>query len=273
MNYSDKKDTRLSKKCTVRAFKVNIDTTDILFKQVSNNQNFVVNKVIKINSEQHLTLKEFSTNNGCHYLFFSIFNPKEQVSITPQSPTTNDLLDIENLDNLHAFIMIKGNKIASLMHISTNWSEVKLSKIFEQFGIAIKPSPILRKNVIQKIQNDGFRALHVNISVDESDFIKVPNFIESLIQKEPAVRNKGIHGHLTIDAKGNSDIAHSIESNTALWVGDLDSDFYLETKKGDKLQGDDLKTTKIYFTAPYGSKSIRSKHAQEILTDFVKNEL
>lgn len=273
MNFSDKKDSRLSKKCTVRAFKVNVDTTDILFNQILSSNTFVVNKVIQISSEQHLKLKEFSTNNGCHYFFFSIFNPKEQVSITPPSPTTNDLLDIENLDNLHAFIMVKGNNIASLMHISTNWCEVKLSKIFSNFGIDIKPSPILRKDVIQKIRDDGFRALHINMSVEESDFINPPSFLKSLIQKEPAVKNKGINGHLTIDARGNSDIARSIESNTALWVGDLDSDFYLETKKGDKLQGDDLKTTKIYFTVPYGSKSIPSKYAKEILTHFVKNEL
>ncbi|TNI23579.1 MULTISPECIES: hypothetical protein [Aeromonas] len=273
MNFSDKKDDRLSKKCTVRAFKVNVDTTDILFNQVKKSNKFVVNNTIKISSEQHLKLKEFSTSNKCHYLFFSIFNPKEQVSITPASPKSNDLLDIENLDNLHAFIMIKGNKIASLMHISTNWCEVKLSKIFSNFGIDIKPSPILRKDVIRKIRDDGFRALHVNISVEETDFIKTPGFFESLIQKEPAVKNTGIHGHLTIDARGNSDIARSIEKNTAIWVGDLDSDFYLETKKGDKLQGDDLKTTRIYFTVPYGSKSISSKHAQEILIDFVKNEL
>ncbi|HDZ1599095.1 TPA: hypothetical protein RRX29_005276, partial [Klebsiella pneumoniae] len=65
----------------------------------------------------------------------------------------------------------------------------------------------------------------------------------------------------------------SIENNPATWVNDLDRDFYIETKKGDKFYSDDLKVTKVYFTVPYGSKSINAKYAKEILEDFVAKEL
>ncbi len=273
MNFSDSKTDGLTKKCQVRAFKVNTDNTDILFDQIAKNNAFKIDSVIIINNEKHLKLKSFSTNNGCHYLHFSLYNPKEQVSITPSQVAGKDLLEIENLDNLHAFLIVKDNRIASLMQISTNWCETKIAKIFERFNLKIAPSAILKKDVIEKIRKDGFRALHVNVSVDESDFVKPPSFFTSMMKKEPAVKKKGISGHLTIDARGNSEIANSIESNTAIWVGDLDSDFYLETKKGETIKGDDLKVVKTYFTVPYGSKSISAKYAKEILEDFVEKEL
>ncbi|EOW6736299.1 hypothetical protein ACOZ0S_003847 [Cronobacter dublinensis] len=273
MNFSQTKQDGLTKKCQVRAFKVNTSTTDILFDQINSNHKFKADTVIKISTDKHLKLKEFSTNNNCHYLHFSLYNPKEQVSITPALAASQDLLDIENLDNLHAFLMIKDNRIASLMQISTNWCETKIASIFQQFGITITPSAILKKDVIQRIKNDGFKALHVNISVDESDFVKPPTIIESVFKKEPAIKAKGISGHLTIDARGNSELAQSVENNTSVWVDDLNSDFYLETKKGETIKGDDLKVVKTYYTVPYGSKSINAKYAKEILEDFVSKEL
>ncbi|QMD48354.1 hypothetical protein HVZ38_14065 [Citrobacter freundii] len=273
MNFSYTKQGGHTKRCLVRAFNVNTATTDIFFDQISNSGKFIVDTVIKINNEQHLKLKDFSTSNKCHYLHFALYNPKEQVSITPVLKTASDLLDVENLDNLHAFIYVKENKVASLMQISTNWCEVKIAKIFEQFGIKITPSAILQKNVIQRIKDDKLRALHLNISVDDSDFIKAPGLIESIFQKEPKIRATGISGHLTIDSKSNAELAQSIENNPGGWVKDLDSDFYIETKKGEKITSDDLKLTKVYYTVPYGSKSINSKYAKEILEDFAKKEL
>lgn len=273
MNFSEARTPELTKKCQVRAFKVNTDNTDILYDQISGNAKFVTGSTIAISKEKHLKLKDFSTESGYHYLHFSLYNPKEQVSITPTIVTANDLIEIENMDNLHAFIIVKGNEIFSLMQISTNWCETKIAKIFEQFGIKITPSAILRKDVINRIKSDGFRALHINVSVDESDFVKPPSFIKSLIQKEPAIRQKGITGHLTIDARGNSVLAESIEENTSIWIDDLDSDFYLETKKGETIKGDDLKVVKTYFTVPYGSKSISAKYAKQILENFVAKEL
>lgn len=273
MNFSNSKQDGLTKKCLVRGFKVNTASTDILFDQISKSKAFIVDSVIKISSEKHLMLKSFETNNNCHYLHLALYNPKAQVSITPLKKTVSDLLDVENLDDLHAFLMVKDNRIASLMQISTNWCEVKIAKILSAFGISVTPTAILKNNVIQKIKDDKLKALHLNIDVDDSDFVKAPGVIESIFIKEPQIRAKGISGHLAIDAKGNAELAQAIENDPANWVGDLDKDFYIETKKGDKFFSDDLKLTKIYFTVPYGSKSINSKYAKEILEDFVAKEL
>lgn len=273
MNFSNTKKDGLTKKCLVRAFKVNTASTDILFDQIVKSNGFKVDTVIKISTEKHLMLKAFETENNCHYIHVALFNPKAQVSITPLQKAASDLLDVENLDDLHAFLMVKDNRIVSLMQISTNWCEVKIAKIFKEFGISVTPTAILQKNVIQKIKDDKLKALHLNIDVEESDFIKTPGLLESIFQKEPKVKAKGISGHLTIDAKGNAELAQSIENDPANWVDDLDSDFYIETKKGDKFYSDDLKLTRTYFTVPYGSKSINAKYAKEILEDFVAKEL
>jgi len=273
MNFSYSKQDGLTKKCLVRAFKVNTTSTDVLYQQIINSKKFKVDSVIRISPTKHLKLKNIKTANNCHYLHFALYNPKAQVSITPPVKKAKDLLDVENLDDLHAFLLIKGNQIASLMQISTNWCEVKIATIFEQFGIKIKPTAILKKNVIQKIKEDKLKALHININVDESDFVKAPGIIESIFQKEPKTKASGISGHLTIDAKGNAALAQSIEADPSKWVQDLDSDFYVETKKGDKFTSEDLKITKAYYTVPYGSKSINAKYAKEILEDFVAKEL
>lgn len=159
------------------------------------------------------------------------------------------------------------------MQISMNFSEVKIAILLEQFGVQVKPSAILKKDVIKRIKQDGFKALHVNVAVDESDFVKPPSFFDSMLKNEPAIKAKGITGHLTIDAKGNTELASSIENNTNVWINDLDSDFYLETKKGETIKGDDLKVVSTYFTVPYGSKTINAKYAKEILEDFAAKEL
>ena len=273
MNFSDTKQNNLTKKCLVRAFNVNLDGKNVLFQQISSNTKLVKGSVIPLTSNKHLKLKEFDTKGNTHYLHFSIYNPKEEVSITPNKPNSKDLLDIENYDNLHAFLMIRNNQIASLLQISTNWSEVKIANIFKAYGIDITPSAILKKHMIQKLKNDGLRAVHVNFNVHESDFVNKPGFIKSLVKKEPKLKQTGISGHLTIDAKGNPAVAASIESNPSPWVSELNNDFYFETKKGERITSDDLKLTKTYYTLPYGSQTISSKYANEILYHFVTNEL
>lgn len=183
MNFSNTKKNNLTKKCQVRAFNVNLDGKGNLFQQISTNNKFVQGSIIQLSTNRHLKLKEFSTKGNIHYLHFSLYNPKEEVSITPNKPNTKDLLDVENFDNLHAFFMVKDNQIASLLQISTNWSEVKIAKIFKCYGIDIIPSAILKKNVIQKVKDDGLRAVHVNFNVHESDFVNKPSFLSVFVKK------------------------------------------------------------------------------------------
>ena len=83
MNFSATKQNGLTKKCVVRAFKVNTSSTNILFDQIASSSKFVVGAIVPVSSSKHIKLKEFSTSGNMHYLHFAMYNPKEQVSITP----------------------------------------------------------------------------------------------------------------------------------------------------------------------------------------------
>ncbi|CZU16986.1 hypothetical protein VXI92_002813 [Enterobacter hormaechei] len=272
MNFSKQKQANLTRKVTVRAFKVNSNNNNNLYKQIAASKSLAAGTIIQYSATKHIKCKELKTINNTHFIHFTSYNPNEQVSVSPINPKDKDLFPVKNHDNLHAFYMIKGNKIASLMLISTNWPEVKTSKLFGHFKIDIIPTCILRQDTVAKLQSDGLKAVHVNLEVMSSDFNKQPGFLKSLIQNEPAVKQTGISGHLTIDHKGNPQLAKSIENNPTPWISDLDSDFYFETKKSEKITSDSLRLTQVYYTIPYGAKSILSKYAEEILSDFVKNE-
>ncbi|WP_145501640.1 hypothetical protein [Yersinia similis] len=273
MNFADSKQDNLSKKCLVRAFKVNQDVKKILLKDVNESKNFVSGKIIIISAEKHIKIRDLIKHADRTYVHFSVYNPKEKVSISPAAIADKDLIDVENYDNVHMFLSIKGNNIVAIFQISTNWPENKLKLVFEKFGIQITPTAILRSSIIETIKKEGFKSLHVEVSVHETDFNKKPSFIKSLIKTEPKLKEQGISGHLEINHRGNSALAHSIENNPAKWVEELDNEFYIETKKGTKITGDDLKLTKPYFTVPYGSKTISSKYAKEIIDSFIDNEL
>lgn len=272
MNFSRKKQDNLNRKVLVRAFKVNSNNTNVLFDQISSSNAFGAGVIIKESATKHIKLRDFTSTPDTHYMYFTSYNPKEKVSVSPTNPAHDDLFEVENHDNLHAFYMIKGNKIASLMLISTNWPEVKTSNLFRSFGIDIVPTTILQQNTVAKLQSDGLKAIHVNMDVMGTDFVKQPGFFQSILQNEPNVQQTGISGHLTIDHRGNPGLAKSIENDPAPWIDDLDSDFWFETKKNEKITGDSLRLTQVYYTVPYGAKSILSKYAEEILTDFVKAE-
>lgn len=272
MNFAKQKQGNLNRKVLVRAFKVNSNNTKVLYDQIVASNAFGAGVIIKQSASKHIKLRDFKSTPDTHYMYFTSYNPKEKVSVSPTNPAHDDLFEVENHDNLHAFYMIKGNKIASLMLISTNWPEVKTSGLFKNFGIDIIPSTILRQNTVARLKSDGLKAIHVNLNVMDTDFSKKPGFLQSIMSNEPIVQQTGIAGHLTIDHRGNPALAKSIENNPTPWIDDLDSDFYFETKKNEKITGDSLRLTQVYYTVPYGAKSILSKYAEEILNDFVAAE-
>ena len=272
MNFSKTKQGNLTRKVLVRGFKVNSNNTKILFDQISSSSSIGAGVIIQESTTCHIKLRAFSSTADTHYLYFTKYNPKEKVSVSPTNPNHDDLFEVENHDNLHAFFMVKGNKIASLMLISSNWPEIKISKLFGNFGIDVIPTAILQQNTVNRLKTDGLRQIHVNLSVMEKKKKKKPGFLASIIQNEPQVQQTGISGHLTIDHRGNPALARSIENNPTPWLSDLDDDFFFETKKGEKITSDNLRLTEVYYTVPYGAKSILSKYAEEILTDFVNTE-
>lgn len=273
MNFSHTKKDGHTKKIVVRAFEANHGNKIDLAHQIFLSTNFAKNKIHVVSADKHIKIRDISKNAIDSYIYFSIYNPKESVSTSPLTAGISDLIDVENYDNLHVFVKVKKNTIAAIFQISTNWPEVKLALLFKSFGITITPTTVLDKKVVDALRSEGFRSLHVNIDVHPSDFKKTPSFITSMIKNEPKVGQVAISGHLEINAKENATIATSIEKHPSQWIQDLDSDFYIETKKGRKITGDDIKLNRTYFTNPYGSKTIVHQNAEGILDYFISNAL
>lgn len=273
MNFSLTKKDGFTKKIVVRAFEANHGNKSDLAKQIFSSANFSKNKIHVISPNKHIKIREISKAAGASYIYFSIYNPKESVSTTPLTAGKKDLVDVENYDNLHVFVKVQKNTISAIFQISTNWPEVKLALLFKSFGINITPTTVLDKKIVDTLRNEGFRSLHVNIDVHPGDFKKQPSYIASILRNEPKVGQMAISGHLEINAKENVTIATSIEKHPSKWIKDLDSDFYIETKKGSKITGDDIKLNRTYFATPYGSKTIVHQNAEEILDYFIANAL
>ncbi|CAM4030717.1 MULTISPECIES: hypothetical protein [Lelliottia] len=274
MNFRESKEGSYTKKSIVRAFEVNHTSKDKLFEQLKNNKKFKADADFQISKIKKIRIREISYTARECYCHVTIYNPKESVSITPiaqNNPT--DLIDVDNYDTCHFFMLINENYIRVIFQISFTWPENKLHLFFEQLDIYITPTPILDSQVVSSLQDEGFKALHINTVIHSSKTSSKDNIVTRIAKKVPKVGNKGVYGNIRISGKGNPEIANSIEQTPQIWVNELDGDFYIETKKGNKITGDKIKLHKIYYTLPYGSKTITPQCANEILSHFRANVL
>ncbi|EPL3975170.1 MULTISPECIES: hypothetical protein [Serratia] len=274
MNFRESKEGNYTKKSIVRAFEVNHTSKNKLFDQLKSNSKFKVNADFSISGTKKIRIREITyTSNEC-FCHVTVYNPKESVSITPKiQNNTGDLIDVDNYDTCHYFMLINKNYIRVILQISFTWPENKLHLFFEQLGIYVTPTPVLDSQVVSSLQDEGFKALHINTVIHSSKTTTKDSFFTRIANKVPKVGNKGVYGNIRIAGNGNPEIANSIEQTPQIWVNELDGDFYIETKKGSKITGDKIKLHKIYYTFPYGSKTITAKCANEILSHFKANVL
>lgn len=274
MNFRESKEGSYTKKSIVRVFDVNHSSNEKLLDQLKKNKKFKVDADFPVSSIKKIRIREINySSNGC-FCHITNYNPKESVSITPAAKgNLSDLIDVDNYDTCHYFMLINKNYIRVIFQISYTWPELKLKHFFEQLGIYVEPTPVLDSQVVSSLQDEGFKALHINTTIHSSKVPKKDNIISRIAKKVPKVGDKGVYGNIRITGKGNPEIANSIEQTPSLWVNELDGDFYIETKKGNKITGDKIKLHKIYYTLPYGSKTITPVSAHDILSHFKANVL
>ncbi|WBF47271.1 hypothetical protein [Serratia rubidaea] len=274
MNFRESKEGTYTKKSLVRVFEVNHTNKEKLFDQLKKSTKFKVNADFAISSTKSIRIRDITYTNDECFCHVTVYNPKESVSITPASQGgSRDLMDVDNYDTCHYFMLINKNYIRVIFQISFTWPESKLKLFFEQLAINVTPAPLLDSQVVSSLQDEGFKALHINTTIHSSQTTKKDNPLTKIIRKVPKVGDKGVYGNFRISGKGNPEVANSIEQSPQIWVQDLDGDFYIETKKGNRITGDKIKLHKIYYTYPYGSKTITAKCAHEILSHFKSNVL
>ncbi|CFQ78167.1 TPA: hypothetical protein ACUU9M_000565 [Yersinia enterocolitica] len=271
MNFSDTKSSEFPKKTVVNVFEVNQDSSNSLFSSLQQCANFKQDAEFKINSTRTIRIRKINYDGNNCYCHITFYNPKESVSITPITSTALDLLDVDNYDTCHLFMLVNGNRIRAISQISYNWMDKKIKLFLDQLSIYVKPTVVLDQEVIQSIKDEGFSSLHVNATIHSTTF--KDDAITGIFRKVPKAGSNGIYGNITFSSKNNPAIAVSVENNTQSWVDDLGSDFYIKTKKGQKITGDKIKLHRMYYTLPYGSKTITSSSAFEILYHFKLNVL
>ncbi|MDD9577880.1 hypothetical protein PIG65_05005 [Enterobacter sp. FR 78] len=274
MNFRESKEGSYTKKSIVRVFDVNHDSKEKLFNQLKKNIKFKAGADFTVSSTKKIRIRQITYSSDSCFCHVTIYNPKESVSITPASKgISKDLIDVDNYDTCHYFMLISKNHIRVIFQISYTWPELKLKQFLEQLGIYVEPTPVLDSQVVSSLQDEGFKALHINTTIHSSKVPSKDNIISRIAKKVPKVGDKGVYGNIRITGKGNPEIANSIEQAPSLWVNELNGDFYIETKKGNKITGDKIKLHKIYYTLPYGSKTITPVSANDMLSHFKANVL
>ncbi|CNE43080.1 hypothetical protein [Yersinia kristensenii] len=272
MNFSEKKQKEFSKSAVVTLFETNHDKAVLFFDELKDNKNFIVDADYKINDESHIRIRDISYVGAAVFAHITFYNPKAKVSVTPKAEDkAKDLFDIDNFDNCHLFLCVSGNYIRAIFQLSVTWPITRLDRFFKTLKMSPKITHVIDKTVIKKIKDEGFKELHLQTTVHATDLPIVNTPLHSLIAKEPKVGEEGLSGELVLKSKANPRLAAEIEKNPGDIAKDLSEDFYIITKGGSKIKGDDVKVNKVYFTRPYGTRTVKPEYAFEILTHFSQN--
>ena len=97
MNFSKQKQANLTRKVTVRAFKVNSNNNNNLYKQIAASKSLAAGTIIQYSATKHIKCKELKTINNTHFIHFTSYNPNEQVSVSPINPKDKDLFQSKTM--------------------------------------------------------------------------------------------------------------------------------------------------------------------------------
>ncbi|MDE9448011.1 hypothetical protein KKJ04_21425 [Xenorhabdus bovienii] len=180
-----------------------------------------------------------------------------------------DLHSIENYDNSHVFMIVDNKHIYTINQIIYTHQKTRLDKIFKTLGISVSIRDKINKSTVDKIRSEKIKhiAISVSTTMEAIDSMKVKNKL-SIFEKED---NEGtpFYGMLYLDYKSNIGLVESINEDIESVVNELSEDFYIVTRKDNKIKSSEIKTKKDYYTIPYGTKTIKDKYAKEILIHFI----
>ena len=175
-------------------------------------------------------------------------------------------------------MLATGNSILTIFQINGAQQLAKLRRFFKLLGITVTVSEKLNKNTLSKILKDGIRSISLAVETTKEDLEsiklanagavdKVKNALSSLIEKEDD-DDDSFYGLLTLDKKHNPKLITVANKNPSLIIDDLSDDFFITTSKGQTIKSSEISTKKDYYTRKYGSTTIKSEHAKEILEHF-----
>ncbi|PHM61158.1 hypothetical protein [Xenorhabdus ishibashii] len=279
MNFSESKTKEFKKTATAYVFDYEYNNEKSLLQALGEHEEFVEGSDFKISQSHKMRIKKLEMEPERIFVHITFYEPHALVPITPAivSESKNssnddkekDLHSIENYDNSHVFMIIDGKHIYTINQIIYTHQRTRLDRIFKTLGVGVKIKDKVNKSTVDKIQREKIKHLVIGVSTTMKviDDIKIKNKL-SIFEKENN-SDTPFYGMLFLDHKSNFGLIESISDDIESVVNELSEDFYIVTRKDNKIKSSEIKTKKDYYTIPYGTKTIKDKYAKEILIHFI----
>lgn len=279
MNFSESKTKEFKKPATAYVFDYEFTNEKKLLQILNEDEKFIEGSDFEISQSHKMRIKKLEVKSDRIFAHITFYEPQALVPITPAIISENeknlnneeekDLHSIENCDNSHVFMIIDHKHIYTINQIIYTHQKTRLDKIFKTLGISIHIRDKINKSTVDKIRSEKIKhiAIGVSTTMEVIDNMKVKNKL-SIFERENN-EDTNFYGMLYLDYKSNIGLVESINEDIESVVNELSEDFYIVTRKDNKIKSSEIKTKKDYYTIPYGTKTIKDKYAKEILIHFI----
>ncbi|EJA5731596.1 hypothetical protein OFY73_004784 [Salmonella enterica] len=278
MNFSEEKSKDFPKKVQTSLFDVDCKDGKTFISALKDCANFQQNGDFSYSDDTRVRIKNLVVNDDQIFAGVTLYEPKALVPVTPKDAEHDDLQDIENYDKCHIFLLATNSNILTIFQLSGAQPLAKLKRLLKLLNIDANVSEKLNKDAIGKIIKDGIRSISLTIETTKEELEqakaaslgfggKAKDALSKLFEKEQD-DDDAFYGLLTLDKKHNPKLLSVANKNPSLIINDLSEEFFITTSKGQTIKSSEIRTKKDYYTKKYGSTTIKSDHAKEILEHF-----
>lgn len=279
MNFSEEKNKEFNKKVTSKLYEVSIEDSEGLIQKLLNCEKLKSNVDLDHSETTRIRIRDVKEKDGYIFTSLTIYEKTASVSVTPINNDDSDLYDIENYDKCHIFMTITDENLFVILQIDTKHPLSKLRRVFHVLGVDVIVSEKLNQDVVGKITKDGIRSISLSVETTKSDleqvtassnslYSRAKQQLATLFEKEED-DDEEYYGLLTFDRKHNPSLISKANLNPSGIVGELSEQFFITTTKGQVIKCSQISTQKDYFTRMYGSSTIKSENAEEILVHYM----
>ncbi|MFS6802376.1 hypothetical protein WKE96_05715 [Edwardsiella tarda] len=278
MNFSENKNKNFPKKVQASLFEVDCNDGRSFVDVLRSCENFKQNNDFNYSDGTHARIKNLIVNDNQIFAGITLYEPKALVPVTPKDRDNKDLQDIDNYDKCHIFLLATESNILTIFQISGTHPLARLKRLFSLMNINVSISEKLNKEALGKIIRDGIRSINLTVETTKEELEeakaeslgitgKAKEALSRLFDKEQD-DDDSFYGLLTLDRKHNPKLLSVANKNPKLIIDELSEEFFITTSKGQTIKSSEIRTKKDYYTRKYGSTTIKTEHAKEILEHF-----
>ncbi|MBV7388993.1 hypothetical protein KRX11_10150 [Pasteurellaceae bacterium TAE3-ERU1] len=243
-----------------------VELQDSILRSIGKGKGKGKGKDIHYQINEHIKVKcrEFTSLDGKLIIFFSWYDDRIDVSITRENSSAElESTTINNADICHLFLSIEKEHIWAFCTLTGQGIQSKITRTLNNL-LPTDPVEIvvdIDQDVASKITNEGIKHIAIESQVDMLALgFRKKNFMQKLFSKEqPHTEMPTPNGTLIIDSKNNIQIINAVEASPKVAMEYISEDedeynknIYIVTKKNTKIDGEELKKTRIVYMSPFG---------------------